>query len=227
MVNLKNSPSLIFEFDRKMNFRVTIWHILHTTTNKARIQNSRSIRVNISSNADSKPPFPQRPVARVLCYRSSEDVFSLILSCKVKSNQSRPKKSINKQPHMESFVVSNQSVQCHSELNFCASYLSPPHYQSYQFSQPRTFVACLCADEIKGGYQLVAVKRLSSTEVRNLEEWFSMCCWETPRETQDTSSCASPLERESKKGSVFTSRKDGRRSHGRSRRRLSCRHLSG
>jgi hypothetical protein len=42
-----------------------------------------------------------------------------------------------------------------------------------------------------------------------------------------TSSCASPLEKGSKKGSVFTSRKDGRRNHGRSRRRLSCRHLSG
>ena len=54
-----------------------------------------------------------------------------------------------------------------------------------------------------------------------------MCCWETPRENHDTSSCASPLKEGSKKGSVFTSRKDGRRSHGRSRRRLSCRHLSG
>jgi hypothetical protein len=49
----------------------------------------------------------------------------------------------------------------------------------------------------------------------------------TPRENHDTSSCASPLKRGSKKGSVFTSRKDGRRSHGRSHRRLSCRHLSG
>ena len=54
-----------------------------------------------------------------------------------------------------------------------------------------------------------------------------MCCWETPRENHDTSSCASPLKEGSKKGSVFTSRKDGRRSRGRSRRRLSCRHLSG
>ena len=54
-----------------------------------------------------------------------------------------------------------------------------------------------------------------------------MCCWETPRENHDTSSCASPLKEGSKKGSVFTSRKDGRRSRGRSRRRLSCHHLSG
>lgn len=55
-----------------------------------------------------------------------------------------------------------------------------------------------------------------------------MCCWETPRENHDTSSRVSPLERGSKKGSVFTSRKDGRHSHGRSRRRrLSCHHLSG
>ena len=54
-----------------------------------------------------------------------------------------------------------------------------------------------------------------------------MCCWETPRENHDTSSCVSPLRRGSKKGSVFTSRKDGRRSHGRSHRLLSCHHLSG
>lgn len=54
-----------------------------------------------------------------------------------------------------------------------------------------------------------------------------MRCWETPRENHDTSSCVSPLGRGSKKGSVFTSRKDGRRSRGRSHRHLSCHHLSG
>jgi len=70
---------------------------------------------------------------------------------------------------MESSVAFNQSVHATQLFRFVISlYLSPISINHNSFPAPEISRACV-ADEIKGGYQLVAVKRLSSTEVGNLE----------------------------------------------------------
>lgn len=53
-------------------------------------------------------------------------------------------------------------------LSTFASCVLSPHINHNSFPAPE--IRACGADEIKGGYQLVAVKRLSSMEVGNLEE---------------------------------------------------------
>jgi hypothetical protein len=86
-----------------------------------------------------KPPVP----TKIGCPSSLQpsETYFLIL-CNVENDSFQKETSKIEQPQMESFVVSNQSVQCHFELNFLLSAFASP-YQSIITVFPAPDIRCV------------------------------------------------------------------------------------